>query len=235
MIMVMPQWNAPTSGGIQFGGIPGTVGNQAGWLGDVGQTFVGDPSGLWQAGRLAQLSQAQAANPQWTNQAMTGFTPTYGQYLLGGAPGTFGEYLGARAAPTGNMYTSTPATMETGTNWEQAVKASGMLGAGIAGANTMTPQQFTYAGLLQGENARRNALAMTGAAMGGGIGMGAMARQRALGNLYDVYAARQAGAGDPQGGFINWINDRMNLAAPAVTTQTPPPNFVPEPPFDVDL
>lgn len=230
--MVMPQWNAPTSGGIQFGGIPGTVGNEPGWLGDVGQTFVGDPSGLWQAGRLAQLSQAQAANPQWTNQAMTGFTPTYGQYLLGGAPGTFGEYLGTRAAPGAGagMYTSTPATAGAG-NWQQAVLASGMLGAGTAGANTMTPQQFTYSGLLQGENARRNALAMTGAAMGGGIGMGAMARQRALGNLYDVYAARQAGAGDPQGGFINWINDRMNLASPPVGTPPPPPNYAPDPFF----
>jgi len=234
MIMVMPQWS-PTSGGVQFGGIPGTVGNETGWLGDVGQTFVGDPSGLWQAGRLAQLTQAQAANPQWTNQAMTGFTPTYGQYLLGGAPGTFGEYLGARVAPTGNMYTSPVATTGPNTNWQQAVLASQQLGAGTMGANTMSPQQFTYAGLLQGENARRNALAMTAAAMGGGIGMGAMARQRALGNLYDVYAARQAGAGDPQGGFLNWINSRMNLSAPATTTQTPPPNYVPEPPFDVDL
>jgi len=184
---------------------------------------------------LAQLTQAQAANPQWTNQAMTGFTPTYGQYLLGGAPGTFGEYLGARVAPTGNMYTSPVSTTGPNTNWQQAVLASQQLGAGTMGANTMSPQQFTYAGLLQGENARRNALAMTAAAMGGGIGMGAMARQRALGNLYDVYAARQAGAGDPQGGFLDWINRRMNLSAPATTTQTPPPNYVPEPPFDVDL
>ena len=231
--MVMPQWSAPTSGGVQFGGIPGTVGNQAGWLGDVGQTFVGDPSGLWQAGRLAQLTQAQAANPQWTNQAMTGFTPTYGQYLLGGAPGTFGEYLGTRSAPGAGegMYTSPVATTGSGTNWQQAAQASAVLGGGLGAGSPMTPYQMTIQGLLQGENARRNALAMTGAAMGGGVGMGAMARQRALGNLYDVYAARQAGAGDPQGGFINWINQRMNLASPPVTTQTPPPNYAPDPFF----
>jgi hypothetical protein len=59
--------------------------------------------------------------------------------------------------------------------------------------------------------ARRNTLAMTLARMGGGVGMGATARERAIGNMYDIYAARQAGTGGPQGGFIDWVNRRLSF------------------------
>ena len=48
-----------------------------------------------------------------------------------------------------------------------------------------------------------------GAYMGGGIGYGAQARQAALGNMYDIYGARQAGEGAVPGTFLNWLNTRM--------------------------
>ena len=45
--------------------------------------------------------------------------------------------------------------------------------------------------------------------MGGGVGSMADARGAALGNLYNIYAARQAGTAGPPGGFLDWINRRI--------------------------
>lgn len=205
MGMQFPTWQSSTGitpSTFAGGGMP-----DPGWMGDVGTTFTLDPEGLWQAGRLQQMTPTQLVNPQWTRQAMTGFTPTYGQYALAGAPGTFGSWL-ADAPPAAGY-----ATPLGGDPWTQAVAASGAL-LNPTAATTLTPTQVAQQGLLVGENARRNAIAMTAAAMGGGIGMGAQARQRALGNLYDLYAARAVGRGDPQGGFLNWISGRLDLQKP---------------------
>jgi len=186
---------------------------KASWLADptgAQATFVGDPRGLWQAGRAQQMSESQLANPAWRNQMMTGYQPLFGSYALAGAPGTFANYLGGMP-PTGvgQYQTEIPASA-----WDAAVAAS-------AGMNTFdvdtaddTTQRFRLASLMQGENARRNALAMAGAYMGGGIGYGAQARQAALGNMYDIYGARQAGEGKVAGTFLDWLNTRMQGSPP---------------------
>jgi len=185
------------------------------WLADptgAQATFVGDPRGLWQAGRAQQMSESQLANPAWRNQMMTGYQPLFGSYALAGAPGTFTNYLGGIPtgstpgipAGVGQYTTSVPAE-----NWDAAVAASaGMNTFDVATADDTT-QRFRLASLMQGENARRNALAMAGAYMGGGIGYGAQARQAALGNMYDIYGAREAGKGKVAGTFLNWLNTRM--------------------------
>jgi len=180
----------------------------ASWLADpqgAQATFVGDPRGLWQAGRAQQMSESQLANPAWRNQMMTGYQPLFGSYALAGAPGTFANYLGGMPSTgVGQYQTEIPASA-----WDAAVAAS-------AGMNTFdvdtaddTTQRFRLASLMQGENARRNALAMAGAYMGGGIGYGAQARQAALGNMYDIYGAREAGKGKVAGTFLDWLNTRM--------------------------
>jgi len=194
----MVQWGL----GGEFGA-PG-----ASWLADpqgAQATFVGDPRGLWQAGRAQQMSESQLANPAWRNQMMTGYQPLFGSYALAGAPGTFANYLGGMPSTgVGQYQTEIPASA-----WDAAVAAS-------AGMNTFdvdtaddTTQRFRLASLMQGENARRNALAMAGAYMGGGIGYGAQARQAALGNMYDIYGAREAGKGKVAGTFLDWLNTRM--------------------------
>ena len=45
--------------------------------------------------------------------------------------------------------------------------------------------------------------------MGGGVGYAAQARQRALGNLYDLYAARAGARGMGGGGFLGYLGGRM--------------------------
>lgn len=201
--------NLPAWGGA-------TTGMSSPWGGfgdDIAATFTGQPSALWQAARTAQLGE-RAALPQWQRTIMQGFNPTFGGYLLGGAPGTFSDYLqgiGTAATGYGGFRTpsATPAQQaQNYANWQSFVDAS----AGLAnpGAQTGTID-LARRGLLEGENARRNALAIANAAMGGGIGMGAQARERALGNLYDLYAARAAGAGTPAGGFLSWLSPRLNI------------------------
>jgi len=178
------------------------------WLADptgAQATFVGDPRGLWQAGRAQQMSESQLANPAWRNQMMTGYQPLFGSYALAGAPGTFANYLGGLGAGGANQYAPTVPPE----NWDAAVAASaGMNTFDVATADDTT-QRFRLASLMQGENARRNALAMAGAYMGGGIGYGAQARQAALGNMYDIYGAREAGKGKVAGTFLDWLNTRM--------------------------
>ena len=136
---------------------------------------------------------------------MTGYQPLFGSYALAGAPGTFANYLGGLGAGGANQYAPTVPPE----NWDAAVAASaGMNTFDVATADDTT-QRFRLASLMQGENARRNALAMAGAYMGGGIGYGAQARQAALGNMYDIYGAREAGKGKVAGTFLNWLNTRM--------------------------
>ena len=199
----------PTMGMIgQGGGVPA---GQNWWSGNVAPTFLGDPSGAWQAARAAQFTDAQLANPQWTNQMMTGFTPTYGQYLLGGAQNPFSTWMQGNAPA--QSYTAGPYNQPaTSPGWANAVTASNALAMGGLPGN-LTSEQLTMQGLLQGENARQNALAMSAAYMGGGVGMGAQARQRALGNMYDIYGARASSAGEAPGGFLQWLNQRLGGTA----------------------
>ena len=204
-----------------------TAWSPTGWgglTGDVAATFAGQPSALWQAARTANLGD-RALNPQWQRTIQQGFTPTYGRYLLGGAPPTFADYL--RGVPT-TQFGGTTIGTTTGrvpaysydvtspiatpdavnplkADWDDTVAASQAI-ANMQPGTTLDP---TRMGLLQGENARQNMLAMAAARLGGGIGIGAQARQRALGSLYDVYAARAAGAGDPTGGFLSWLDPKL--------------------------
>ena len=199
-------------------------GNPTPWggLAPLARTMVGDPRGLWGTARIGAMDPRQAANPYWAQTAMQGFTPTYGSYLLGGGQGAFGDWLGQTANMPGPGYWTGQNANPTG--WANAMAASQALAAGTApevgGQAQLNPTQISMMGLLTGENARRNALAMAQAQMGGGIGMGAMARERALGRLYDVYGARARAAIEPPGGFLNWLGTRM--APPLPTPQAGP-------------
>ena len=165
----------------------------------VADTFRGSPERLWQTARLGAMGN-QAAIPQFQRAAMQGFEPAFGNYLLGsaGIP-TFSNYLGSGMQ-------GQPPTLQ---NWQSAIGASAALDPSATLDAPIGPSGLEYQGLLQGENARRNALAMAGSAMGGGVGLGAQARQRALGNMYDLYGSRAAGQGQPTGTFLNWLSSRI--------------------------
>jgi hypothetical protein len=203
-------------------GLGGQYGTPASsWLTDTAggaSTFAGDPRGLWQAGRIGQMSDTQLANPAFRNQVMTGFTPMLGAYNLAGAPGTFANWMSSGVPDTGVGQYGTPGyggaptgTADLSAQWANAVAASAAMPTFDIGDKEI--ENFRMMSLLQGENARRNALSMAGAYMGGGIGYGAQAQQAALGNMYDVYAAKQAGQGDVSGTFLSWLNSRMNPGA----------------------
>ena len=171
----------------------------------VADTFLGSPEALYQTARLGAMG-AQAALPQFQRAAMQGFQPAFGNFLLSGAPGgtTFSDYLGS------SMAYQAPSLA----NWQDAAAASASLDPTVALDAPLSGRALALQGLLQGENARRNALAMAGSALGGGVGLGAQARERALGNIYDLYSARAAGAGQPTGTFLNWLSSRI---APTLT------------------
>jgi len=165
----------------------------------VADTFRGSPEALWQTARLGAMGN-RAALPQFQRAAMQGFQPAFGNYLLGsaGVP-TFANYLGS------GMQAQAPSLQ----NWQSAIAASAALDPSATLDTPIGERGLEYQGLLQGENARRNALAMAGSALGGGVGMGAQARQRALGNIYDLYESRAVGAGQPTGTFLNWLSNRI--------------------------
>ena len=168
----------------------------------VAETFAGSPAALRQAAAIQRMG-ANAALPQFQRTAMQGFTPALGQYMLGGGGGTFADYLTAGGTPTATQAAS---------NWQDALLASRMLDpsyqvpSGMPTTGDVFDRMTRYQGYLTGPDARRNALAMAASQMGGtGGGYAMQAQQRALGNLYDLYAARAAGTGAPAGGFLGYL------------------------------
>jgi hypothetical protein len=212
----MGMWNMGTGGGTTFGSgtnwgpIQGMTGDMGSIFGptDVLSTFDKSPAALWQAARIRQMGQ-NAAIPQFQRTAMRGFTPALGRYMLGGDTGqTFAQYINPQGVTGGANFASANPTYG---DWTSAVLASrGLDPSYRSGTFNPTERQIATQTLLTNENARRNALAMAGAAMGGGVGMLAEARQQGLGNLYDLYAARAAGAGAPAGGFLGYLGGMMN-------------------------
>ena len=183
--------------GFDFGNA-GPAGN---WFGagptalapNVAATFATQPQAYWNTARLAQMGD-YAGLPQFQRAANLGFTPAFGQYLMSGSPAEFSAYGGMQSAD------------ERAAAWQNAITASGHAGNPNA---VLTNAQRNILGNLQGEDARRNALAIAAAGMGGGVGYTADARQRALGNMYDLYSARAAAAGGTPAGFLNYLSTRM--------------------------
>ena len=210
---------------------------------DIEQSFIGDPTGLWRTARSKALGQ-RAFQPQFQKNIMAGFDPAWGGYLLGGSTGgTFADYLRGsggqsqlRPGQGGINAWGTP-NLGAGSNWANVVAASRALDPnapqmveGMAGLG----RQKTYQGYinpsegLSEAQARQNALAIAGAAMGGGVGYGASMRQRALGNLYDIYSQRALGAGAPGGGFLGYLGGLTGTGAPASAAVTTTPTVVSE-------
>ena len=177
------------------GGVPYSMwGSPTGALApDVAATYMGSPEAFWQTSRLAQMGD-RAALPQFARQASMGFAPAYGSYLMTGDTAPFTSYGGAPSA----------------TGWHDVLAASAASGntEAIAGLN---PQQATIQGYLQGENARRNTMAILAAQRGGMAGsIGGQAYQRAMGNLYNLYTARAGAAGQAPAGFLSWLDAQRN-------------------------
>lgn len=166
---------------------------------NVQATFAGQPEAYWAASRLANLGD-YGALPQFQRAATMGYQPALGRYLMASPTTAAGELMPFSG------YAPDPAADRT-QQWQDVVAASASLAPG--GVPTANARQLTMAGLLSGENARRNALAIAQSQMGGGVGYLANARQRALGNIYDLYSARAGAAGSAPGTFLNWLSDRI--------------------------
>ena len=229
----------PTDFQNMLGGMPNTQGG-LGNLGNyfqapsIAETFAGSPQALWQAARIGAMTPQQAFLPQFQRAAMVGYEPEFGRYLLGGNTDPFSSYLEAR----GQMGPQTDDTraaraVSTAANWQSALAASqalrappqgytetGNLEGGVPVPSGLSIAQLAMQGMMTNEDARRNTLAMAAAGMGGGTGYGAQARQSAIGNLYDLYAARAAGAGASPGGFLSWFGQRYGPQPVAGTAAT---------------
>ena len=189
-----------TTGGYNlFGSSSGNVGFPSGLDPNVRRTFTGRPQEYFQAARIAQMGQ-QAALPQFYNQANLGFTPAFGSYLMA-----------APTSPTGELqafseWAPSASSTDRAQQWANVLAASSSFDTPGVG---LTPQQRAIRGTLSGEDARRNSLAIAASRMGGGVGYMANARQRALGNLYDLYSARSVGAGKSPGTFLSYLNNQQ--------------------------
>jgi hypothetical protein len=218
--------STPTGGWGAFGGGGGYLPAAPGWEGALLDTFEGDPQRAWETARLAEMG-SYAANPLFQRTASFGFAPALGRYLAaGGRVGTgadaegvsFADWLGrtvktpASDQPYG-LPGHVPATesrvADQPVNLADAYSVSKALGTqgGLAGMGTLNPTQAAISGFLSGDNARRNQLAMLAAQTNLGVGLGARSAQRALGNLYDLYAARQSTQGLGGGGFLNYMRN----------------------------
>jgi hypothetical protein len=159
------------------------------------------PTKQWETLRAQEMGE-DIWNPVRWGTRMQGFQPAYGQYLLSGQQfaSPFHEFVQSGAAP------------DTALGWQELVQASAGLTSplDITGVDpTALGRQIGYGGLLQGDAGRTNAILMASAAMGAGQGMGAQALRGQLGSMYDVHAAQAAAAGQPAGGFIDWLNQQI--------------------------
>lgn len=173
-------------------------------------TFEGDPGGLYRAIQQSQLSDARSLNPYFQQQIGAGLTPTLGRYMLADpvGTGTFADYLRQGTAPD---------QAEMSRNWADAVRASRGL---ISGDPSISGQVSDYRGLLVGDYARANAIAMARAKMGGYRGWRGEAQERALKNLYDIYAARARANVQAPGGYLSYLSDLMGNEVPASAPST---------------
>jgi hypothetical protein len=159
------------------------------------------PTKQWETLRAQEMGE-DIWNPVRWGTRMQGFQPAYGQWLLSGQQfaSPFHEFVQSGAAP------------DTAQGWQELVQASAGLTSplDITGVDPMAlGRQIGYGGLLQGDAGRTNAILMASAAMGAGQGMGAQALRGQLGSMYDVHAAQAAAAGQPAGGFIDWLNQQI--------------------------
>jgi len=198
----------------------------------IQQTFRGSPAALWQAARIQQLKD-QAYLPQFARTAMQGYRPAIGGYMLGGGTGTFADYLKGVSDSSISAKTASEAREA---NWLRAVEASRRIGKEPEYISPTYPgdldfdtalayQGYINPGLegLSATEARANALTMAATAQGrAGGGYADLAHQRALGNLYDLYAARAAGAGNPEGRFLGYLADLQQAKRNPPPTTDPP-------------
>ena len=199
---------------------------------NVEQTFAERPADLWETARLAQMG-SRGLLPQWQQQRFQGFEPALGSYYLAGGPGTFAEYMKAQAQ-------TATTDLETRANWANAIAASRALETPVAEgearlqpwlggdppvgpdiiSGTLTPQQIAMQQWMQpGAEGRASTLAMAGAGLGGGVGLGAQARQAALGNLYDLYAARAEATGTSPGTFLSWLSGKVGTPSTETSSE----------------
>ena len=185
---------------------------------NVEQTFAERPADLWETARLAQMG-SRGLLPQWQQQRFQGIEPALGSYYLAGGPGTFAEYMKAQAQ-------TATTDLETRANWANAIAASRAMAVQdqpwlseettSVPPTTLTPQQVAMQQWMQpGSAGRASTLAMAGAGLGGGVGLGAQARQAALGNLYDLYAARAEATGTSPGTFLSWLSGKVGRQEPS--------------------
>ena len=159
------------------------------------------PPKQWETLRAQEMGENIWNPVQWGTR-MQGFQPAYGQWLISGQQHTtpFHEFVQSGAQP------------DMAQAWQELARAS----AGLTSPRNITNpdslalgRQVAYQGLLQADAARTNAVLMASAAMGAGEGYGADAMRAQLGSMYDVFAAEAAASGQPAGGFIDWLNQRI--------------------------
>ena len=166
---------------------------------NVQATFASQPANYWNMARLAGMGD-YASLPQFQRAASQGFTPALGKYLMSGQTVPFASYIGD---PSLNVTDA----QRIG-QWGDVVAAARSFAPGQQPTN-LTERALGLRGVLSGEDARRNALAIAASKMGGGIGYLADARQRALGNMYDLYSAKAAAAGSTPATFLSYLNDML--------------------------
>ena len=158
----------------------------------------------WDAIRAAEMGD-ERFNPVMWDARRYGYNPARGRYLLSGGM-VDGQTKGfAEWLPTSG-------TRDMSEMWKNAVRASETIGTGqfpegldMEDRNLLMNLQS----IMQGPNAQTNLLHMASTGMGAGEGYISDALRRNITNEYSRYAAEQAGAGLPVGGFLSYLDNSI--------------------------
>ena len=159
----------------------------------------------WDAIRAAEMGD-ERFNPVMWDARRYGYNPARGRYLLSGGmvdgqTKTFSEWL------------PTSGTRDMSEMWKNAVRASETMGTGQQLPEGLDMEDrnllWNLQSIMQGPNAQTNLLHMAGTGMGAGEGYISDALRRNIANEYSRYAAEQAGAGLPVGGFLSYLDNSM--------------------------
>lgn len=166
--------------------------------------LAGDPQRQWDAIRAREMGD-EVYNPVMWGARRYGFRPAFGQFLLSGG------MVDGQAKP---FYEWLPSSedRDSGSDWSNLLKASELYTnpSGWADTSLGSLPQRIYSS-MQGDAAKTNIINMVSTALGAGEGYTSDALRGSVANWFDVYAAQAAAEGKPIGGFVDWLDDRMNL------------------------
>ena len=160
---------------------------------------------MWDALRASEMGD-DIYNPTLWGARRQGFNPAQGRYLLSGGLGDTGQSTSfAEWLPT--LY-----SRDRGDLWKDAVLASNLMSGEAEWANVPEGKRDLMQllqGQMQGPGARGALTSMAATGLGAGDGYVSSALRNRITDMYDLYSSQMAATGQPVGGFLSYLDNRM--------------------------